>query len=257
MDYTKCLSVIYLLFSLAIETTIFSSSSRDNVSLSDLSNSGNEDRKNVNENEGYCHFVDLNERLVELCNSIYTTAEQIMELVTHGADVNTVHECDRTPLHTACQCGNEIVVNVLLTIEGIKVNVVDEFGLTPLHLACRGNNDNIVKALATIQGIDMNAVTWMKNTPLHYACVSGNDKIVNVLLAVEGIDVNALDYMCYTPLHFACQHGLKEIVRLLLAVRGIDVTVVNNRGKTPFESTQNRIIRKMIEKHSQPSHGHI
>jgi len=48
---------------------------------------------------------------------------------------------NRTPLHLACQVGDPVAVEILLSRSDIISNAQDETGCTPLHLAIFGKSD--------------------------------------------------------------------------------------------------------------------
>ena len=77
-------------------------------------------------------------------------SKKISNLLLH-ADHGAIHDRDINgwyPLHFASKCGNERLVEFLLSRKGIQVDCRTKFGQSPLHLACRfSGNKEVVKLL--------------------------------------------------------------------------------------------------------------
>ena len=143
--------------------------------------------------------------------------------------INAKAQYGITPLHLACQRGNQAAVSVLLRSNDVIVSVTDDNKDTPLHEACLGGNENIVENLVTRMKLenpdtmDINPQNNEFQTPLHLACREGHIEVVKVLLKhIEDFQkrkalVDTRDKEQNTALHLACESGVEEIVRILLS----------------------------------------
>ena len=76
----------------------------------------------------------------------------------------------------------EAMITTLLSNEMLKViNKPDDFQRTPLHMACNSGNE-IAVSLLIQNGADLNAQTCGGETPLMKAAANGHYNIVNALL---------------------------------------------------------------------------
>lgn len=124
----------------------------------------------------------------------------------------------------------------------LKVNAKAKDGTTPLHLACQRGNEPAVELLLASNDIDENIVDENRDTPLHEACLSGETRIVEMILEKlkKGGSVNLLlaNDKVLTPLHIACREGYVDIVKLLLKYgfnqRDKLVTAKDNEQGTPL-----------------------
>lgn len=162
--------------------------------------------------------------------------------------VNARAKDDSTPLHLACQTGNEYAVDLLLSSKDIDVYSCDENGDTALHIACLSGKTSIVERFLTrLEEIEapreLNLVlpNHAHLTPLHIACREDHAKIVELLL-MKGIHqrrelVEAKDIWSNTPLHLSCENwkesGHHACAEILLH-EGADVFAQGDGGATPM-----------------------
>ena len=136
-------------------------------------------------------------------------------------NTNNSNSTDTRLLHKACKDGNYEEVDKLLQNEAVDINAADEGRHTPLHYACEGGDERIVKHLIE-KGADCCIISSNKKTPLHIACWHGHDKVVKKILSLCSKEdkkqkmLGALDCNGYTPLHIACEQEHTEVVKVLL-----------------------------------------
>ena len=115
--------------------------------------------------------------------------------------------------------GNYEEVDKLLQNEAVDINATDKGGCTPLHYACEVGNEEIVKHLIQ-KGADCCKISNERRTPLHIACLHGHHEVIKSLCSAdEGKKremLDAIDFNGYTPLHVACEQEHTEIVEVLI-----------------------------------------
>lgn len=145
-----------------------------------------------------------------------------------GANVDSIDDYGKTPLHIACLGGHTELV-ILLLNKGADPHIAD-----PLYAACDIHKSGylIAKLLLTRHPslIHSPPGTW---TPLHRACYNGNAKMVRYLIQ-KGANIHARDGVNETPLFDACTSGSTRVVRLLLNAGAI-ANDKHTAGRTPLD----------------------
>ncbi|CAI2731420.1 unnamed protein product [Schistosoma spindalis] len=134
-----------------------------------------------------------------------------------------------TPLHLACQDGNEKMTKLLID-SGSKVNALAKNGLTAMHLAAQEDSVKAAELLFNA-GAELDLKTKAGYTPLHTACHFGQVNMVRFLLG-KGADVNAITCMGSNALHVAAQQGHSTVIYILLE-SGANPNMRNKYGWTP------------------------
>ncbi|XP_050989938.1 ankyrin repeat and EF-hand domain-containing protein 1 [Labeo rohita] len=120
----------------------------------------------------------------------------------------------KTPLMTACICGNYRVAKFLLSLRA-NVNAVDQFNWTPLHHACHAGHVDI--AIMLVQsGAVVDAVAMNGATPLMRAVESCRFSCVEYLIKA-GANVMAKNQRDQNCLDIAINYGDARIIDLLMA----------------------------------------
>jgi ankyrin repeat protein len=153
--------------------------------------------------------------------------EIVKFLIASRADVNAKGRHGNTPLHRACENGNEDFVKVLVT-NGADVNVKNELDQTPL---CMARSIEVLKILVA-NGADVNVKDWSGKTPLHNAVRLPANKVVEFFVT-NGADLHIKDNDGYTPFHRAVEARFLAYAKLLIS-NGADVNTKNKNGNTPF-----------------------
>ena len=125
--------------------------------------------------------------------------------------INSKKLDSETPLHIATDCGNESMVQLLLSKsfeDMINVNVGDMLLHTPLHVAVKRRQYGIAKLLLEVGNADPNATSlYRQKTPLHF--VFFRDNKFTRLLVEHGCDVAAQDSEGNTWLHLMLKNHRK------------------------------------------------
>ncbi|ETP25829.1 hypothetical protein F441_01334 [Phytophthora nicotianae CJ01A1] len=160
-------------------------------------------------------------------------SRQLSIMLHSGMDLQAVNSDGLTPLHVACNVGNEQAA-ALLVYYGAKLDsraIRDD--ATPLILACRAESEGIAKLLVE-SNASLSACDSSGNTALHVAVYSGNEGLV--MFVLRGCDYTLLSQKNNegeTALHIAAKLGYFGIVRSLLAY-GASVKDEDSQGRTPL-----------------------
>jgi ankyrin repeat protein len=177
-----------------------------------------------------------------------------------------------TPLHIACQLGNQDIALLLIQAganptlknkndqtpfelvenETLKANLQDQYNLTQTLFEAV-ENDSLPEIEHILDRLPANQVSILVNsrtnpesaeqgeTPLHIAVKAGNKEMVKFLLD-KGADPNIGDKYEATPLHFACRNGDGYIARMLVEFGG-DLTIKAIDGRTPLDACKTNELR--------------
>ena len=137
---------------------------------------------------------------------------------------------NRTPLHYAAEQGKLAVCNQLIS-NGANVNTLDYANETPLHYAARIGSVDVCKLLIS-NGANINAFDVIDWTPLHYAADQGELAVCKQLIS-NGANVNTLDNENETPLHYAARVGSVDVCKLLIS-NGANINASNCFNRTPL-----------------------
>ncbi|KAL4630434.1 ankyrin repeat and EF-hand domain-containing protein 1 [Arapaima gigas] len=118
----------------------------------------------------------------------------------------------RTPLMTACACGNYEVAKFLLNL-GADVNACDQYNWTPLHHACHVGQMDVVDLLVRA-GANVDAKALNGATPLMRAIASCRYSCVEYLLRA-GANVQAENKQGKNCLDFAWTFGDVRVISLI------------------------------------------
>ncbi|XP_021322982.2 ankyrin repeat and EF-hand domain-containing protein 1 isoform X2 [Danio rerio] len=135
----------------------------------------------------------------------------------------------KTPLLTACSCGNYQVAEFLISL-GADVNAVDQFSWTPLHHACHAGHVDIINMLVQ-SGAVVDAVAMNGATPLMRAIESCRFSSVECLITA-GANVMAENKQGQNCLDIAMIYGNARIVQLITSkVKNLPKNKNNGKGK--------------------------
>ncbi len=157
--------------------------------------------------------------------------QEVVRLLTEGADHNFIDVNGKTPLHWASFHANKDIVTLLLG-NGADPNTKDDEDWTALHRAViKGNKD--IATLLLGNRADPNTKDNNGMPALHWAVIKGRKDIVTLLLG-NGADPNAKDKKGGTALHRAIIEDNKDIATLLLG-NGADPNIKDNYGRAALD----------------------
>ena len=134
-----------------------------------------------------------------------------------------------TPLHSAAEGGNEVIIETLLS-SGLDIDSRGSDGTTPLMVAAAKGQEKTVNLLLS-KGADPKLRNSMGRNLLHAAAEGGNSSIVKSILSYD-IDINSKDgESSATPLIIAVMHNHVEVVRYLLQ-KGADKSLTTESNKS-------------------------
>jgi ankyrin repeat protein len=190
-------------------------------------------------------------------------------LLEHGADIEHLDRCGRTPLLSAALHGESNSVMELLSL-GAKTNVVDIDNRNILHYAAKCGSKVMMELCLSDSQCDISALDFCdvdNMAPLLWAVDRGEQRNVDLLITY-GVNVNAgierkkykrqddgtgiympldipppplADNNGLTPLHFAALTGDNTMTEFLLS-RGAVTNVRDGNGDTPLHLALRRSI---------------
>ncbi|KAJ6190354.1 hypothetical protein N7519_000375 [Penicillium mononematosum] len=161
--------------------------------------------------------------------------EIIETLVQLEVDLETRHQFNQTPLHSAAGNGQVNVIKTLVKL-GADLEAQNNRGWTPLYLAAINGQANAIETLAKF-GADPKVQDNVGWTPLHLAADNGQVNAIETLVRVNA-DLEAQDKYNQTSLHLAANNGQVNAIETLVKL-GADLEAQNNRGRTPLHLAAN------------------
>ncbi|MCU0378295.1 MAG: ankyrin repeat domain-containing protein [Bacteroidales bacterium] len=155
---------------------------------------------------------------------------EIVRLVSKGADVNTTLGGNASPLHYAIASGRKEAVEILLLL-GAVPDKYDPYGRTPLITAVLSQHlemsEILIRYGAPISQADLN-----NSTALHHAAALGNFYLADLLLYYDS-PVDLYDIEGNTPLMAAVGFGYYDITDILIK-QGADPNIPDRKMFTPL-----------------------
>ncbi|XP_052009395.1 ankyrin repeat and EF-hand domain-containing protein 1 [Xyrauchen texanus] len=124
--------------------------------------------------------------------------ESLSLAFTQHVPVDVKDRFFKTPLMTACSCGNYQVAKFLIAL-GANINAVDQFNWTPLHHACHAGHvdiiDKLVQSGALVDAVAMNGATPLMRAieSCRFSCVEYLIKVGANVMAENSREENCLD----------------------------------------------------------------
>ncbi len=182
--------------------------------------------------------------MTALHHAVISSYDVTKLLIEKGINVDVIDNENRTALHIACGCGNEIMIRRLLEVP-IDLNKVDRNGLTPLLVAALKGKAEVIRLLLSKQDIKKTVTSGKYNTSLCPARASalslaargGHLAAVRELLTDAEIcqTINDADGNWTTPLMEACKRCDFRIVELILRFDSIDLNKRDSFGNSGLD----------------------
>ncbi|MCK5155253.1 MAG: ankyrin repeat domain-containing protein, partial [Spirochaetales bacterium] len=153
---------------------------------------------------------------------------ETQQFILDGADPNQTDGTGTSPLYTAAETGNELMIRLLLK-HGADPSTANAEGRLPIHAAAELSYE-MASLLAGKGNLIFSLDSQGKNI-IGKALLEG-PKAVSELLGEEL--VNTKDINGNTPMHLAAEMGSVENVRQLLT-NGADINIRNNEELLPLD----------------------
>lgn len=131
-------------------------------------------------------------------------------LLRHVPDVNLADRWGNTMAITAAECGQDSILEHLLSMPGIDVNVQGLCGFTALMGAVCRNYSSIVTRLLKVEGINVGLLNRVGNSALDLAVERSDMRkhsfLVDQIASALGVDMNYTPHWS-TPLSHVAEHG--------------------------------------------------
>jgi len=151
-------------------------------------------------------------------------------LIDRGADVCTAGCNGDTPLHWACNLGNEMLSAVLLS-RGANILASVRNGSTPLHWCVAEGHTVVAELLISSNPLALEQTDRDGDTPLHWCCLKGHFECAELLITRHRANIHAIDEGGYTPLLWAVEKKHVGIVDMLLKNGArTDILIKNHNG---------------------------
>jgi len=169
-------------------------------------------------------------------------------LVHQGVNPDKPNKYNQTPLHLACQCQSDVIVEYLLSID-VDTNFNDDMGLTPFHYLLTGD----------IKTIDNNTEIMDFIPPPKNVNVNKYNDLLEIKKLINDIINQNLDEQF--PIYKTINETIKNIldfdpimINIKLDLRSKITSIVSNNNPseitTFFDIAQNKIKKKILSKFS-------
>ncbi|MCY4541209.1 MAG: ankyrin repeat domain-containing protein [Rhodobacteraceae bacterium] len=157
-------------------------------------------------------------------------ADSIRAMVNQGANPGAVDGDGNTPLHFACQQGQEAAVSELVKNRD-QLHVYNSEGLMPLHTATSAGHVKLVNILLHAgANPDAPSAAKHRNAPLHFAALGSKPEMVSAL--IDGGANLRPPVTWYTPIMLAARWGRSGRVLARLLELGANPHETNWNGST-------------------------
>ena len=168
------------------------------------------------------------------CAAVCGDEELVDLLLSHRVSPQDRDMYDNTPLITSAYLTHQaFAVRLLNKAEALDVNVQGEGGRTALHWAACHGLLGLVAALLEEPDINTNTKDDCGDSPVLLAAKSLQFEAVRCLMP-QGTEINQQGERGMTLLHWSIVHGQQELVQDLLVLPALDLEVQDVTGNTPL-----------------------
>lgn len=186
--------------------------------------------------------------------AMYGDVAKVNNLISAGADPNSLSQEQQTPLMLAIANGYVEVAQLLMHKYEVTVEPVDDQGWSALTYAARAGLANLITELV-IRGADANTRTKDGSTPLLIAATFGHVSAVKALLMLTDrtaperklVDIKACDKFGWNALHLAAAFNFTQLAELLVANWSKEINDETNAGDAPLLFAIYNGNRRMID----------
>ena len=156
------------------------------------------------------------------------SADTVMEIIHHGADIDAVNDIGETPLLIACSTGQTESVKLLLKLKA-DPSIANIDGYTSLHSAVNCSTETLKEIID--HGADVNSVSKRGRTALLLGCLNGHMDSVKYLLGA-GADPTIADEEGFSCLYAAIAGHCDPDTLLALIDHGAHIDAKTKDGET-------------------------
>ena len=169
-------------------------------------------------------------------------------------------ESGKSSIHYASQKGHTAVIQHLVEQCGCNINTPDKYGFTPLHLACNyGQNVDSVKYILSRPECNFSVITHGGSSMLHCASMTEefDSQLMNVLTkhgaSVSKEALSSIQTYCKSSELISNKPTVKSaIIACLFEITKCDPNAKNYAGFSPVQiSTYPFIIRGILDSHKE------
>lgn len=169
-------------------------------------------------------------------------AEMAQLLIDNGALLNVYGKTISVPLILAKD--NPEILKILLKAGANPDSKDVSHGRSILYHAVKYNDIETLKIMIDAKA-DVNTHDRFQEYPLRIAVENNNYEIIKLLIKNNALLNTQKEYDGSTPLLHATKSGYTDIVKLLIHA-GADVGIADKYGNTPYSSTKNKELLKLI-----------
>ncbi|XP_023343429.1 ankyrin repeat domain-containing protein 16 [Eurytemora carolleeae] len=182
-------------------------------------------------------FVDLEIRNLDGKTPLHEACQQgeeefVQELLSLGVQVDQLKRADWTPAMLAVTHPGRLGILKLLVKQAANLNIQNKDGWTSFHVAARTGDLEVLLFILEQEPTAWSIVSKNGRTPLHTAALHASYQTVDFLLSV-GCSCNSMDSCGTTPLMDAVRANSVESTQLILRRKDLNRSLRDSVGRSP------------------------